>query len=214
MIPREPASKKVINVRVSLYLSTRSSVDVNGRGFAIGLSKVVFDPTDPVNANPLMNMHVGPVLYNDGATKRRHALAANKAAAILQMAMQYAHRHLRQKNLFLGFSDRLAREVLASPLIWNCLTCKHPAYARENEVRLIILGGQKAFKGKVPVRIRKGEVVPYIKRPMGLHKPGNIVEVVIGPAAPKEAEDGVRTLLDKYKIKARISRSKIPYKPV
>jgi hypothetical protein len=66
----------------------------------------------------------------------------------------------------------------------------------------------------VPVRIRKGEVVPYIKRPMGLHKPGNIVEVVIGPAAPKEAEDGVRTLLDKYKIKARISRSKIPYKPV
>jgi hypothetical protein len=131
VIPREPASKKVINVRVSLYLSTRSSVDVNGRGFAIGLSKVVFDPTDPVNANPLMNMHVGPVLYNDGATKRRHALAANKAAAILQMAMQYAHRHLRQKNLFLGFSDRLAREVLASPLIWNCLTCKHPAYARE-----------------------------------------------------------------------------------
>ena len=119
-----------------------------------------------------------------------------------------------QKEIFLGFSDRLAREALASPLIWNCLTCKHPAYARENEVRLIILGSQKTFNGKVPVRIRKGEVVPYFNRPMGLRKPGNIVEVVIGPAAPIGAEDGVRTLLDKHKIKARISRSTIPYRPV
>ena len=70
------------------------------------------------------------------------------------------------------------------------------------------------FKSKVPVRIRNGEVVPYIKRPMGLHKPGNIVEIVIGPAAPVGAEDGVRTLLDKYKINAKIRRSKIPYRPV
>jgi hypothetical protein len=126
----------------------------------------------------------------------------------------YAHGETNKTIIFLGFSDRLAREALASPLIWNCLTCKHSAYARENEVRLIILGSQKTFKGRVPVRIRKGEVVPYFNRPMGLHKPGNIVDVVVGPAAPIGAEDGVRTLLDKYKIKARISRSKIPYRPV
>jgi hypothetical protein len=119
-----------------------------------------------------------------------------------------------QKDIFLSFSDRLAREVLASPLIWNCLTCKHPAYERENEVRLVILGGQKTFKGKVPVRIRKSEVVPYFNRPMGLHKPGAIVEVVIGPAAPTGAEAGVQTLLDKHKIKARINRSTIPYRSV
>ena len=187
----------------------------NGRGFAIGLSKKMFANDDPVNkANPLMNVTVGPVRYRDSDTKRRHALAINEAISGFQKATRYARKHLRQKDVFLGFSDRLAREALASPLVWNCLTCKHPAYARENEVRLIILGSQKTFNGKVPVRIRKGEIIPYFNRPMGLHKPGNIVEVVIGPAAPIGAEDGVRTLLDKYKIKARISRSQIPYKPV
>jgi hypothetical protein len=187
----------------------------NGRGFAIGLSKTMFANNDPVNtANPLMNVTVGPVRYRDSDTKRRHALAINEAVSGFEKATRYARKHLVQKDIFLGFSDRLAREVLASPLIWNCLTCKHPAYSRENEVRLIILGSQKIFDGKVPVRIRKGEVIPYFNRPMGLHKPGSIVEVVIGPAAPIGAEDGVRTLLDKHKIKARISRSKIPYKPV
>ena len=58
------------------------------------------------------------------------------------------------------------------------------------------------------------QVVPYFNRPMLLRKPGAVIEVVIGPAAPMGAEDGVRTLLDKHKIKARISRSKIPYRPV
>jgi hypothetical protein len=186
----------------------------NGRGFAIKFSKRMFGSNDPVSANPLMNVTVGPVLYRDAVTKRLHALAIRKAISGLQMATQYAPKHLNQNDIFLGFSDRLAKEALASPMIWNCLTCKHPAYARENEVRLIILGTKETFKGKLPVRIRKGEVVPYYNRPMGLRKPGNILEVMVGPAAPIGAEDGVRTLLDKYNINARISRSKIPYRPV
>jgi hypothetical protein len=187
----------------------------NGRGFAIGLSRNMFASSDPVDTvNPLMNMTVGPVRYRDSDTKRRDSLAINEAVSGFEKATRYARKHLVQKDIFLGFSDRLAREVLTSPLIWNCLTCKHPAYVRENEVRLIILGSQKAFAGKVPVRIRKGEIVPYFNRPMGLHEPGSIVEVVIGPAAPIAAEDGVRFLLDRHKIKARISRSKVPYRPV
>ena len=186
----------------------------NGRGFAIKFSPRMFGSDDPVSADPLMNMVVGPVIYRDAETKRLHGLAIRKAISGLQLAMRYARQHLMQQDIFRGFSDRLAKEALASPMIWNCLTCKHPAYARENEVRLIILGTKKAFKGKLPVRVRKGEVVPYFNRPMGLGKPGTILEVIAGPAAPIGAEDGVRTLLDKYKITARISRSKIPYRPV
>jgi hypothetical protein len=30
--------------------------------------------------------------------------------------------------------------MIASPLIWNCLTSKHPAYSHEQEVLLVILG--------------------------------------------------------------------------
>jgi hypothetical protein len=186
----------------------------NGRGFAIGISKTMFAPTDPINKDPLMNMVAGPVLYRDAVTKKRHAVAVDEVISIFEKATRYARKHLVQKDIFLGFSDRLAKETLASPLIWHCLTCKNPSYSRENEVRAIILGSQTAFKGKVPVRIRKGEVVPYIKRPMGLRKANNVVEIVVGPAAPMGAEDGVRTLLDQYNIKARIDRSKIPYRPV
>jgi hypothetical protein len=49
---------------------------------------------------------------------------------------------------------------------------------------------------------------------MGLYEPGTIFEIVVGPAAPVGAEDGVRVLLDRYNINARISRSLIPYRPV
>jgi hypothetical protein len=59
-----------------------------------------------------------------------------------------------------------------------------------------------------------GEVVPYIPRRLPLHTSGNIVEVVVGPAAPLGTEDGVRTLLEKFKINAPICRSTIPYRRV
>jgi hypothetical protein len=69
------------------------------------------------------------------------------------------------------------------------------------------------FKGRISTRVRKGEMVPYIKRDMPLHRSGSIVEIVIGPAAPIGAEDGVRALLEKYGIEAPVRRSTIPYRP-
>ncbi|UPJ50250.1 DUF2971 domain-containing protein [Bradyrhizobium sp. 200] len=186
----------------------------NGRGFALGLSPKLFAPDDPLDKDPLKNLVVGPIVYDNAATKRRQAMPIKKAHDILAKSEWYASKHLNNGKILRQFLDNLARYVIASPLIWNCLVCKHPAYKSENEVRLIILGLSKLFKGRVPVRIRKGEVVPYIPRQLPLHTPGNIVEIVIGPAAPLGTEEGVRALLDKFKINAPIRRSTIPYRPV
>jgi hypothetical protein len=68
-------------------------------------------------SNTLMNVTVGPVLYRDSETKRRHALTINEAVSGFQKATRYAQKHLREKDIFLDFSDRLAKEALASPLI-------------------------------------------------------------------------------------------------
>jgi hypothetical protein len=186
----------------------------NGRGFALGLSPSLFAPDEALDKDPLMNLVVGPVVYDNAATRRRQALPMKKAHDILAKSELYASRYLNNGKILRQFLDNLARYVIASPLIWNCLVCKHPAYKAEKEVRLIILGLAKRFKGQVPVRVRKGEVVPYIPRRLPLHTSGNIVEVVVGPAAPLGTEEGVRTLLEKFKINAPICRSTIPYRPV
>jgi len=186
----------------------------NGRGFAIGFSQKLFAPNDPTDADPTKNMFVGPIYYSNADSTRRHLLAIKKALWVLDKATQYAPRHLSKPDIAKLFVRQLALWVIAAPLIWNCLTCKHPAYASEREVRLIILGMKVKFKGRISTRVRKGEMVPYIKRDMPLHRSGSIVEIVIGPAAPIGAEDGVRALLEKYGIEAPIRRSTIPYRPV
>jgi len=88
-------------------------------------------------------------------------------------------KHLRQKNILLGFSDRGLAESprLASHL--ELLTCKHPAYERENEVRLIILGSQNPLTERCRSAFAKVNLF-RISIADGAHKPGCIVEVVIG----------------------------------
>src|SRR5690348_11686961 len=83
---------------------------------------------------------------------------------------------------------------LLVPLLWNSVTTKHSAYANEKEVRLIILGHLPLFT-KIETRTRKGELVPFTRRPMATPSRGNITKVTIGPSAGSMAEDGVINLL-------------------
>jgi hypothetical protein len=83
------------------------------------------------------------------------------------------------------FLNRLARSVVAAPLIWNSLTCKHSAYQHEAEMRLMILGQASHFRGKLSKRTRNGKAIPYISYDVRLQEPGMIAGIVIGPAAPR-----------------------------
>jgi hypothetical protein len=156
------------------------------------------------------------VFYTNSETRARHTKGLNKAASILDAAFRYAHHHLRDKAIGMEFLNRLARSVVAAPLLWNALTCKHPGYEHEAEVRMIVLGEKKQFKGKISKRIRKGKVVPYIPRRLPLREQGNIIEIVVGPAAPKSAERDIRKLLKSLGMDSNIpiQRSKIPYRSI
>jgi hypothetical protein len=188
----------------------------DGRGVAIGFSPRLFAATDAKNSEPSKNSYVGPVFYKDSQTRARHAKGLDKAARMLDDALRYARRHLRDKKIGMGFLNQLARAVVAAPLLWNALTCKHPAYEHEAEVRMIILGEKKKFKGKISKRTRNGRVVPYIPRRLPLRERGNIAEIVIGPAAPKGAERDIRKLIKSLGMDSKIPvrRSRIPYRSV
>jgi hypothetical protein len=157
---------------------------------------------------------VYPVFYDDAVTKRRHKRPINEAVSIFQLAANYAHRHLKDHRIGFPFLRELALQVIASPLIWNCLTCKNTGYKVEDEVRLVALGQKAKFRKYLRTRFRNGKRVPYIESHMPLQKRGSIVEIIIGPAAPKNAERYIKTVLKDAGIKFAIPirRSKIPYR--
>jgi hypothetical protein len=186
----------------------------DGRGFAIGLSARLFAIEPRLGSAPTQNVFVSPVFYDDAATARRHRKPIKKALSIFLLASNYAYRYLKQKQIGIAFLRELALQVIASPLIWNCLTCKHSGYRAEDEVRLVVLGQKAAFKKYRRTRLRNGTAVPYIESHMPLHKRGNICEIIIGPAAPKHAETYVRRLLKDAGINfpVPIRRSSVPYR--
>jgi hypothetical protein len=72
---------------------------------------------------------------------------------------------------------------------------KDSQHAKEQEVRLFIVGEIAKLAPYVSTRMRGDETVPFIKSDMPLLEPGRIVELVIGPAASPDAEDFACSLL-------------------
>ena len=186
----------------------------NAREVAIGFAPGLFCPVDATNKDPRLNVFVGPVLYDDALTRRRHAKGLDVGGKVAADARVYAQRYLKRKEIGMEFLSRLARSVIASPLIWNALTCKHNGYRREEEVRLVMLGDKRRFRGKISKRMRGGETVPYVPYKIDLKAAGSIAEIVVGPAAMKRAEADVRKLLNWRGIKASVRRSRVPYRIV
>jgi hypothetical protein len=186
----------------------------DGRGVAIGFSPRLFQPNEKKQADPRRNTFAGPVRYVDAQTRARHAKGIDQASSILDAALRYAQRHLRDKTIGMEFLNQLARSVVAAPLIWNALTCKHPGYKHEAEVRLVILGQVSKFRGKLSKRSRNGKSVPYIPYDLPLREPGTIAEIVIGPAAAKGTEAKIKRMLKSAGVgyPVRVRRSRIPYR--
>jgi hypothetical protein len=184
----------------------------NGRGFAIGFAPIMFETKNHTTDCRLPEF-LGPVIYlEDKVLDRQHAVL--ETAAAIYCETLNAHRELlRNKDIGILFMQVFAREMIAQPLIWNCLTSKHQAYEHEQEVRLVILGKPAKLWPHVTTRCRGAEVVPYIKHPMPVR--ANIAEIVIGPAAPTDTARTLRVMVNSLGIdptSMNIDLSRIPYR--
>jgi hypothetical protein len=185
----------------------------NGRGYAIGFSPRMFSVLDQPPPDTLPEF-IGPVRYTINEVCARHGAALERASAIFLDTVNANADLMQDRAIGIPFMDQFAREIIAQPLIWNCLTSKHPAYQHEQEVRLVIMGTPERLAPFVTTRYRGSEIVPYIPQPMPLREPGNILEIVVGPAAPTDTERTLRTILGTLGIdpNVHICRSDIPYR--
>jgi hypothetical protein len=185
----------------------------NGRGVAIGLSPSLFAVADAAPPGQLPEF-VGSVRYSLADVCGRHEACLEEAAAIFLATANANANLLADKSVGIPFMDQFVREIIASPLIWNCLTSKHPAYEHEQEVRLVMMGMPAAVSPFVVTRFRGSDIVPYIAQPMPLRVEHKIAEIVVGPAAPLDTERTVRTMLRSIGVgwDFPISRSDIPYR--
>jgi hypothetical protein len=155
-----------------------------GRGYAIGFAPGLFEPTqNDLNEQANENVHVGRVLYGNAATEARHRSVIETAASITSK-VAWANRSLPATVKPSDYLVAMTREVIASQLIWNCLTAKHEQFRNEREVRYIIMNvvakfdaHRKFFKGK-----------PHVETPLRLKAVGSIIEILVGPRAPSDAE--------------------------
>ena len=186
----------------------------NGRGFALGFAPPLFAIEDKPNRKPHENECVAPVCYGDDAGRLHHLPAIESAARIVANIADRKAKELRDINSGMPFLDEMGKALIGAELLLNNLSVKHGAYEHEREVRLFIIGEVAKLAPYVSTRNRGAETVPFIKRDMPLQQPRSIAEIVIGPAAPADAEDFACSLLapfhsDPFSI---VRRSTIPYR--
>ena len=187
----------------------------DGRGFTIGFSPRMFSVVDQARSDRLPEF-VGPVRYAGDELRASYQTPVHQAASIFFDTINANADLMADKAIGFPFMQELARELIASPLIWRALTTKHPAYEHEREVRLVITGTSEHVRPHVTTRLRgRSEIVPYIAQPIPVREPNNILEVIVGPAAVVDAERTVRTLLHSLGVNANevhVFRSSIPYR--
>jgi hypothetical protein len=164
----------------------------HGRGFAIGFAPKLFQPDEPdLKEQANENLHVGRVIYGDEETGRRHRLVIETAAEIMS---RYGHANPEPVRGLtrLHYLRAIVDEIIASQLVWNCLTAKSMQYANEREVRYVVLN----LRGKFDAHRKVFREKYYIEAKLPLKEAGSLAEILVGPLAPDSAEQRLRQFLD------------------
>jgi hypothetical protein len=162
-----------------------------GAGYAIGLSPALFQPDkDDLFEEANKNLHIWRVVYGDRATAARHARSVQSAADITSR-IGCVHSRLVRDTGIATYLRVMAHELLASQMIWNCLTAKESQFEDEREVRGIIMNVRAKFD--FCRRTHAGR--HYVEHVLPLKQPGAITEILVGPDAAANAEAKVQTLL-------------------
>jgi hypothetical protein len=165
-----------------------------GRGIAIAFAPALFQPDQTeLNEKASENLHVGRVIYGDGPTEERHRRSVERAAEITSRVAN-ANRKVISKAIMAPYLSAMAKELIASQLVWNCLTAKSIGYENEREVRYVIMNVPGKFDG---IRKPLGDK-SYIEANVPLKSAGNIKEILIGPLAPTSAEAMVAALMKEF----------------
>jgi hypothetical protein len=181
----------------------------NGRGYSLGCAPIVFEAIGELNDNPTENYVVLPVHYGEQEGRALLTPPITKALELVANVVVSENAAMRDGDVGMPFFDEMAKALIASELILHSMSIKHEAYRHENEVRLALVGQVSKLTPHVLTRTRNGEIVPYIKVSLPLQTEGKIAEVVVGPSAPVNSEDGVRALLPALE---KVRRSTIPYR--
>ena len=183
----------------------------NGRGFAIGFAPRLFETVQnlPIDKPP---EYVGAVKYTLEDVDLLYTEPILEAAQLFLSEAEVNADLLKDKAIGIPFMQEMVRELMAT-LIWRSLTTKHPAYEHEQEVRLVIAGTPSRLSPYVVTRLRGSEMVPYIPQPWIAREPGNVAEIVIGPAGPPDTERTLWKFLSTLGMDFEsIRRSDIPYR--
>jgi len=185
----------------------------NGHGYALGLAPRLFHAQDQPDRKPHENIFVAPVVYGEAAGRSRFSDPIQQAIAIVTRP-ECAAICRGDNDLGLSFFREITGELIKRHLMWHSLWVKHEAYQHEEEVRLIMVGENENLAPYITTRVRGSDLVPYVKSAMPVRATGNIVEIVIGPAAGATAEDGLKTMLNSLAVSpdGLIASSKIPYR--
>jgi hypothetical protein len=182
-----------------------------GRGFAIGFAPALFQPDQAkLNEQANENLHVGRVIYGDGPIAKRHRRVIETAAEITS---RIGNANLNAVNAIRPgrYLNAMAKEVIASQLVWNCLTAKNIDYENEREVRYLIMN----VRGQFDAHRKNFNGKHYIEAALPLRKPGSLTEILVGPLAPLDAAAKVAEILKEhgYPEGISISRSAISARP-
>ncbi|MGH7022223.1 MAG: DUF2971 domain-containing protein [Caulobacteraceae bacterium] len=186
----------------------------NGRGFAIGFAPEMFSPRPPEPGQPPEDRSfVGRVRYEPEEILERSRRPILHAADLFLATAEENRELMRDKAVGWPFMRELGGLLIAEQLVWHALTSKHHAYKNEREVRALMMGSGSMLKGAIKTRMRgSAEFVPYIALPWSVLEPGNIVEVVAGPAATAQVAE--RLLAASGLPGVAVNPSDIPYQPL
>jgi hypothetical protein len=161
----------------------------DGTGFSIGFEPKVFAPDTPtLSPRANENAHPGRVVYGDSKTIYRHRKVIKRAVEITQQVANANRRLLRPDETHGDYINAMAKEYIARQLIWRSVTAKRRCWEHQSEVRLVCLNQSKNFDGIEKMFDGRR----YIEYPL---PPDFIAEVMIGAAAPTDAEANVGRLL-------------------
>jgi hypothetical protein len=111
----------------------------NGRGVAIGIAPHILAPDDDLSPLANENACLGRVVYKPDAAASYHREGILNALAAFEKALTLCPSASGREAFALA--KELAIDLIATTLIWNCVTCKAPSWQIEKEVRLVTLAG-------------------------------------------------------------------------
>ena len=165
----------------------------DGAGFSIGFAPKLFLPDTPtLSPRANENAHVGRVAYGDSKASYLHRKVIERAAKITHQVAATNRSLLRRELVHVEYINAMAKEYIARQLVWRCLTAKRSCWEHQSEVRFVVMNRQKNFDGLEKTHTGGRRYVTY---PLPLLKPGSIAEIMIGPAAPIDAETWLFKLL-------------------